>query len=607
MKDISTGKPIEPIKTQNERLQHSEEKSQKTTKNNKETTFIEPVATEVNPKLQTDGSLSPSDTIKTSISSRAVTPTEALNFDEKTTTPPDVSLEDIPETIIMDMQSVNGSATRVVGAGGFGEVTYAVVGETEESIKKYNKKKRGIRIRGGKKISRPLSVFRILVKKIPKKRTNDFDVSENVFRFEKIDSVMQEAEKNKIAGVDSKPLVLDPAVVTVFQGVELEKLCLPDKKLAEESKPLSYLEKLCIAHQITESIAGLHDRGIAHKDLKLSNALVSAQGIIYIIDNAGITVGEPENYNYPHQLHAKTTKYCPPEVINNNKYSIYDSQGKKGSTLAHDSWSLGIMLYEIFAEKTARGFIGTTSTNKKILNYNELIDKVNQDIYLNPKVPTEIKEVIIGLLQYAPRYRLTPREVLTCDIFNNDNYKKSAFALNVQHDKNYKKLLVLEKQLEAVKQTNNLVEMKHLQEEILTTKKLLSEIKTLINNEVYRDIPKDVEFESKPLNKNLKHLANMIVLNKSIAGYKIERQAILEGIQIYKSKVEQEINDINNFGHETTEKKADLIQAKRDEFQDLEHQEFLSIESIDEYISQLKLEKQRLEAQNSGSNDNRSL
>jgi serine/threonine protein kinase len=594
MKDVSTGKIIIPTGVQNQRQKYSRDEPIAISQNNKQKISFKSVPVEGYMKVEIDDSLSLGYTAETSITNRTITPKADLSFGKKTVAPPDVSLADISETMIMDMKFVNDPTTRVVGEGNFGEVTYAVVGEAEESIENYNKKRRSIKICGPKKVSRPLSVSRILVKKTPK---DNFKISESMLRFDQTDKVMEEAEKNIIVGIDSKPLFLNPAVVTVFQGVELTKLCLPDQKLAEATKPLSYLDKLCIAHQITESIASLHAKGIGHQDLKLSNVLITVQGIISIIDNKGITVGEAENYKFMHKPSTKTLRYCPPEIINDNYYSIYDRQGYRGSTLAHDSWSLGIMLYEIFAEKKADEFFGMTLTKKLYLDYIELVDQLNQDIYLNSKVPTEIKDLIMGLLQYAPACRLTPKEVLACDIFNNDSYKKSAFALNVQHDKNYRKLLVLEKQLETAKKINDPVQVKYLQKEIFTIKTGLSEIKTLINNEVYRDIPKDVEFESKPLKKDMRCLAQVAILSKLLAKNKAEKKAILEDIQVHKSKVEKEISDINGCSRETTEKKADLIQDKLDEFQDLERQALLSIESIDESISQLIFEKQQLESQ----------
>jgi serine/threonine protein kinase len=607
MKDMSTSKPIETTEMQDLRLRHSKRKQKKTPTNSEEASFIKAVTTEKRTKVEAENPLSFDDTLKTSLADRPTTLTGDLNFAGKTITPPEVSLENIPETIIMDMKTANDAATRKIGFGGFGDVTYAVVGETEESIAKYNKKKQKTKKHEDTQISPPLSVSRLLVKKTPKTRQDDFDVSENVLFFEHVSSIIKEDEKNKEVGTESKLLFINPAIVTVFKGVELTDLCVPDKESDKKTKPLSYLEKTCIARQIIDGVASLHDKGIAHKDLKLANVLISAQGITYIIDNAGITIGKPQDYKSPHELSAKTLVYCPPEVINNNENSIYDRQGKKLSTLAHDSWSLGVMLYEIFTEKKASWFVKKTPKSKLILDYGVLLDKINKDVCLNHKIPTEIKEVIIGLLQYSPKIRLTPREALTYDVFNNDIYKKSVFSLNVEHDKNYKQLILLEKKLEDLKEINDPIESNRIRQQIGITKTRLREINVLINNEVYNDIPKDIEFECKPLSKDVVCFAKIAKFNKLIAKYKVEKKTILDGIQIHKSKLEQDIYDINNFGHEATEKKATLIHAKIDEFKDLEHQEFLSIESIDEYISQLKLEKQRLEGQNSGSNDNRSL
>jgi serine/threonine protein kinase len=359
---------------------------------------------------------------------------------------------------------------------------------------------------------------------------------------------------------------------TTYEGVSLTDFCL-SKTPDEERKPLSTLEKTCVARQIIESTANLHNKGIAHKDLKTDNILINARGIISIIDNAGITVGKPGDYKAPHKLSAKTKIYCPPEIINHNRYSLYGSvygERKKFSTLAHDSWSLGIILYELFAGKEATGFIVKTKEDDLILDYNTLFDKLNGDIYLNPKIPEAIKGVIAGFLQYNPNNRLTPKEAITYAVFNNDTYNKSPLALNVEYDKNYKKLVFLEKKLEDLKKIYLSIEIKHLQQQIAT-------IKNRLNDRQY--------------------LLQILIINKSLVKYKAEKKSRLEKLQKHKSKAKEEITNITDSSYKTKKQKSDLIKTIRDDIQRFEDQEIKRIKTVENIIFDCNFKKEYLEDQ----------
>jgi serine/threonine protein kinase/photosystem II stability/assembly factor-like uncharacterized protein len=94
--------------------------------------------------------------------------------------------------------------------------------------------------------------------------------------------------------------------------------------------------------QIADALAHAHDRGIAHRDLKGSNVMVTADGRVKVLDFGLATRIEREeiseltlSYEALESKLVGTLPYMAPEIL----------RGQKGDHLS-DIWALGVLLYE---------------------------------------------------------------------------------------------------------------------------------------------------------------------------------------------------------------------------------------------------------------------
>jgi len=106
--------------------------------------------------------------------------------------------------------------------------------------------------------------------------------------------------------------------------------------------------------QIADALAHAHERGIAHRDLKGSNVMVTPEGRVKVLDFGLATRLEREeiseltlSYDSLESKLVGTLPYIAPEVL----------RGQKGDHLS-DLWALGVLLYEAAAGKLP--FVGKT-------------------------------------------------------------------------------------------------------------------------------------------------------------------------------------------------------------------------------------------------------
>lgn len=116
-------------------------------------------------------------------------------------------------------------------------------------------------------------------------------------------------------------------VMPFVRGGELYKIYEHEKRFEEETVRF-YSAQLALA------IGFLHSKGIAHRDLKLENILVDADGYIKIIDYGLAKMLKEEN-DISNSF-CGTPEYLAPEMIKG-----------KGHDKTVDWWALGILIYEM--------------------------------------------------------------------------------------------------------------------------------------------------------------------------------------------------------------------------------------------------------------------
>jgi serine/threonine protein kinase len=80
-------------------------------------------------------------------------------------------------------------------------------------------------------------------------------------------------------------------------------------------------EIYCVFRQIADGVEYLHEMGLAHRDLKLDNCVMSSENVVKLIDFGTATV-----FHYPGKTHTPATgivgsdPYLAPEVLNGDSY-----------------------------------------------------------------------------------------------------------------------------------------------------------------------------------------------------------------------------------------------------------------------------------------------
>ncbi len=125
-----------------------------------------------------------------------------------------------------------------------------------------------------------------------------------------------------------------------------------DALLAQAGKPLSAALVDHMALQLSQTIHALHEAGVLHRDIKLANVLLDAQGRLVVTDfgtafnmngggdgltRAGGIVGTPDYMNLPGYL-------------NQGALSVDDVQNAAGEDHLpqRDTYALGVLLYQLY-------------------------------------------------------------------------------------------------------------------------------------------------------------------------------------------------------------------------------------------------------------------
>ena len=179
----------------------------------------------------------------------------------------------------------------------------------------------------------------------------------------------------------------------------------PNKTLSElliSRKNLSEFEIKHYGYELLLAIEYLHSCNIIHRDLKLSNVLLSDKMEVRLGD-FGLAI---ENGGDGQQAICGTPNYIAPEVLNRKSNFNYGFE--------IDIWSFGIILYTLFYHKTPFEDDAKGRTKYNILNI----------IYSFPsKIPIsdEAKDLITKILVKDPKARPTIEQIKKSKFFDYGN------------------------------------------------------------------------------------------------------------------------------------------------------------------------------------------
>ncbi|KZV57973.1 CBL-interacting serine/threonine-protein kinase 1-like [Dorcoceras hygrometricum] len=153
--------------------------------------------------------------------------------------------------------------------------------------------------------------------------------------------------------------------------------------------------------QLIDGVSYCHNRGVFHRDLKLENVLIDANGNIKITD-FGLSA-LPQHFRDDGLLHTTcgSPNYVAPEVLSNRGYD--------GAT--SDTWSCGVILYVILT-----GYLPFDDQNLAVLYQKITKGDVQIPKWLSPGARNLVKRI----LDPNPRTRITIDEIKENDWFKQD-------------------------------------------------------------------------------------------------------------------------------------------------------------------------------------------
>ena len=163
-----------------------------------------------------------------------------------------------------------------------------------------------------------------------------------------------------------------------------------DQLLAEG--PLDPLRVANLGHEIAAGLAEAHANGILHRDLKAENIMISPRGRAKILDFGlakPILRSELDPVLTGKGQLVGTSRAMSPEYVS-------------GEEVDHrsDLFSLGVLLYECLTGHSPFKAHNTLATLKQVMMHKQTSIKV-----LNPRIPTELSDLIDQLLEKDPGNR----------------------------------------------------------------------------------------------------------------------------------------------------------------------------------------------------------
>lgn len=236
-----------------------------------------------------------------------------------------------------------------------------------------------------------LSGCRVAIKKVSKNRSDGRLLEREVNTWLPLDhpNILQLYEV--IALHDSIYLAMEWA-----ESGELFKL------LAAHPKGLCRHMAISLFAQVCEAVHYLHERGVAHRDLKLENIMLSGDRSIAKIGDFGFACAWGGDRGGHCTEWLGSPEYSAPELLTNVPYDPVKA----------DCWSLGVILYALLTGYLP--FSGLEDDCGGIINVERKIRHrvINKMYEIPERFPPEFIGLLQGLLEYDAARRWDTKQVL---------------------------------------------------------------------------------------------------------------------------------------------------------------------------------------------------
>lgn len=172
-----------------------------------------------------------------------------------------------------------------------------------------------------------------------------------------------------------------------------------------EGRARSYFQQLIIGVQ------WCHDRGVAHRDIKPQNLLLSLDGVLKIADFGLAATFNPDpslrcSLRAMRQTMCGSPLYMAPEMLSLRSGSSYD-------TLATDAWGCGAVLYAMLLG----GAPFPASSFSELVS---LASRPHVSLKMPDAIPRSLSMLLRSLLRLDPKHRFTLPQVAQTEWFQSD-------------------------------------------------------------------------------------------------------------------------------------------------------------------------------------------
>jgi signal transduction histidine kinase len=173
--------------------------------------------------------------------------------------------------------------------------------------------------------------------------------------------------------------------------------------LAGAATPLAVDDMIGLAAELARAVAGMHRRGVMHRDIAPANIVISPEGTPCLVDFALATSFGEIRPEFTHHT----------EIVGTLAYLAPEQTGRTGRSVDQraDLYALGATLYEL-----ATGGPPFGSGDPLRLTHDHLAHVPVPPAEVNPAVPGPLSEIILRLLEKEPDHRYQTADGVLFDL-----------------------------------------------------------------------------------------------------------------------------------------------------------------------------------------------